>query len=216
VIGKHSRLLPEAKQEGQMGNWAPYYDLLMFFMTFGREGTLRRVTLDLAGVQPGDRVLEIGSGTGTLTLASARRVGASGKAFGIDVAPEMVAAASRKATRKHVAASFQIGSMEKIPSTNRCFDVVMCSFMIFHMPDDVRRRGLAEVQRVLKDGGRLLILDFALPDRMGYGRYHIRTLVPALTELSFSQVELGRARFLTWLGRGGIGLWYLRGTCTKP
>jgi ubiquinone/menaquinone biosynthesis C-methylase UbiE len=61
------------KQEGQLGHMARYYDLVMALFTFGREKTLRRVTLDLAQLEAGDKVLEIGCGTGTLTLAAKMR-----------------------------------------------------------------------------------------------------------------------------------------------
>jgi ubiquinone/menaquinone biosynthesis C-methylase UbiE len=114
------------KQEGQMGRWAPYYDLIMALMTLGREKKLRQMTIDLAQLKPGDRVLEIGSGTGTLTLAAKGRVGSAGEAVGIDIAPEMVAVASRKAIRKGVDVSFKVGSIAGIPFPEDRFDAVMC------------------------------------------------------------------------------------------
>ena len=133
---------PVKKQEGQMGRWARYYDLIMALMTFGREKKLRQMTIKLAQLMPGDKVLEIGCGTGTLTLAAKAQVGSSGEVVGIDIAPEMVAVASHKATRKGVDVSFQVGSIASIPFPDNRFDVVMCSFMIFHMPEDVRRKDL--------------------------------------------------------------------------
>jgi len=201
-----------SKQEGQMGRWARYYDFLMVLMTFGREAKLRQMTVDLARIKEGDRVLEIGCGTGTLTLAAKRSAGASGEATGIDIAPEMVAAAKRKADRRHAAVSFQLGSIDNIPFPDSRFDAVMCSFMIFHMPDEVRRKGFAEIRRVLKPGGHLLILDFAWPDRMGYQQYHLRTLVPVLKGFAFDEVVLEKVKFMSWLGAGtAMGIWYLRG-----
>ena len=100
------------KQEGQLGHMARYYDLITALMTFGREKAFRQVTIKLARVMPGDKVLEVGCGTGTLTLAAKARVGSSGEVVGIDIAPEMVAVASRKTARKGIDISFRAGSIE--------------------------------------------------------------------------------------------------------
>jgi ubiquinone/menaquinone biosynthesis C-methylase UbiE len=114
---------------------------MMVLMTFGREKKLRQMTIRLAQLMPWDKVLEIGCGTGTLTLTAKAQVGTSGEVVGIDISPEMVAVASHKATRKGVDVSFQVGSIASIPFPDNRFDVVMCSFMIFHMPEDVRIKG---------------------------------------------------------------------------
>jgi ubiquinone/menaquinone biosynthesis C-methylase UbiE len=193
------------KQEGQMGRWAPYYDLIMALMTFGREKKLRQMTIDLAQLKLGDRVLEIGSGTGTLTLAAKGRVGSAGETAGIDIAPEMVAVASRKATRKGLDISFQVGSIAGIPFPENRFDVVMCSFMIFHMPDDVRKKGFTEIRRVLKPGGHLCILDAASSDK----RYDVRELTPVLKEIAFAEIEIQQIRFMVLKG------WLLRAKADK-
>ena len=66
---------PVGKQEGQLGHMAPYYDLVMALFTAGRDRTLRRMTVAQARLMPGDRVLEIGSGTGSLSLAARERTG---------------------------------------------------------------------------------------------------------------------------------------------
>ena len=163
---------------------AHYYDLVMVLLTLGREKTLRKMTLDLGQVRPGDKVLEIGCGTGTLTLAAKVRVGASGEVVGIDIAPEMVEVASRKATRKGIDADFQAGSIEKIPFPDHSFDAVLCSFMIFHMPDAIRRKGFKEIYRVLKSGGHLFIIDTV----------DLHELSPVLKENSFTEIETTRAK----------------------
>jgi ubiquinone/menaquinone biosynthesis C-methylase UbiE len=209
---------PVKKQWGQMGNYARYYDLIMAFLTFGREKTLRQMTMKLAQLMPGDKVLEIGCGTGTLTLAAKAQVGSSGEVAGIDIAPEMVAVASRKASRKGVDVSFQVASIENIPFPDNRFDVVMCSFSIHHMPEDVRRKGFTEIYRVLKSGGHLFILDFALPDKPWQRRlvqrhfghmmpHDVRKLAPVLKEYSFTEIEMGEAKFM--------GTWFLRGKARK-
>ena len=176
---------PVNKQEGQMGDWARYYDFVMALMTFGREKKLRQMTIKLSQLMPGDKVLEIGCGTGTLTLAAKEQVGASGEVTGIDIAPEMLDVASRKASRKGVDISFQEGSIASIPFQDNRFDAVLCSFMIFHMPEEVRRKGLTEIYRVLKSGGHLCIMDAAPLD----------DLVTVLKEDSFTEIEMEKTKF---------------------
>jgi len=126
--------------KSQMEKAAPTYDKLMKRMTFGREGELRETTVSLAGVQPGDCVLEVGCGTGTLTLAAKRRAGPSGKVFGIDVIPVMIELSQRKAAEAGEEITFQLASIADIPFPANHFDVVMCSFMIFHMSEMTRQK----------------------------------------------------------------------------
>lgn len=190
---------PVKKQEGQMGKWAPYYDFTMALMTLGREKKLRQMTIKLSRMMPGDKVLEIGCGTGTLTMAAKAQVGSSGEVAGIDIAPEMVRQARNKATRKGIDVSIQEGSIASIPFPDDRFDVVICSFMIFHMPEDVRRKGFTEIYRVMKSGGHLFILDTASLDE----------LAPVLKENAFKEIEMGMTKFIY------MGILYLRGKAEK-
>src|SRR5512136_1118707 len=151
--------------KSQMEKMVPSYDSYMRTMTLGRERALRQTTVSLAPVKPGDCILEVGCGTGTLTLAAKRQAGPSGKAFGIDVIPGMIELSQRKAAQANEDVTFQLGSIDDIPFSANQFDVAMCSFMIFHMSEMVRRKGIAEIYRVLKPQGRLLVLDLALPTR---------------------------------------------------
>lgn len=203
------------KQEGQMGSYAPWYDLIMAFMTFGKEKKLRQDTIKLAQVKPGDKVLEIGCGTGSLTLAAKEQAGPSGEVTGIDIAPEMVAKARQKATRNGADVSFQEGSIDNIPFPDNHFDVVMCSFMIFHMPEDVRMKGFTEIFRVLKSGGHLFILDAALSEKQLQNRsdnmHDVRELAPVLQSNSFTEIEMEKTKFRFM----GTEFWSLRGKAEK-
>ena len=189
---------------------APTYDSLMKRMTFGRERALRETTVSLAGVKPGDCVLEVGCGTGTLTLAAKRRAGPSGKVFGIDVIPVMIELSQRKAAQAGEDITFQLASIEDIPFPANTFDVVMCSFMIFHMSEKVRRKGISEIYRVLKPQGRLLVVDSATPTRpllkifiklisRGELPPDLRELLPLMQASGFSSWKLLQS-ILNYLG----------------
>lgn len=194
---------PDRKQPGQMGAWAPYYDLLMKALTLGRERTLRRLEVDLSSAGPGDAVLEVGCGTGTLTLAVAERVGAGGTVHGIDIAPEMIRVAGRKNIRAGSPVTFQVGHIDRLPFADATFDVVICSFMIFHMPDEVRQGGLREIFRVLRAGGTFLVVDSATAD--------LDTLGRSMAELGFVEADAGTTK----VARPGPSVRYLRATARK-
>jgi ubiquinone/menaquinone biosynthesis C-methylase UbiE len=209
--------------KGQMEKMVDTYDSYMKKATFGREHILRRMTVELAGVKAGDTVLEVGCATGTLTLAAKQAAGPSGKVYGIDIIPGMIEASQRKAAQANVEITFQLGSIDSIPFPNSHFDQVMCSFMIFHMSDETRRKGIAEIQRVLKPGGRLLALDLALPPQpfqrwiarklLGFSANEdLRDLIPLMEASGFSGMEYGPAKFKIF-GLSVIG--YVRGNAAK-
>ncbi len=192
--------------KSQMEKMVPSYDSYMRKVTLGRERTLRETTVNLAQIGPGDCVLEVGCGTGTLTLAAKRQAGSSGKVFGIDVIPGMIELSQRKATQAGEDATFQLGSIDDIPFAANQFDVVMCSFMIFHMSEVVRHRGLAEIYRVLKPQGRLLVVDLALPTQPvpraiaqtlfgGMLQHDLRELLPLMEASGFSDVIIAPVKF---------------------
>jgi ubiquinone/menaquinone biosynthesis C-methylase UbiE len=131
----------------------------------GKLQELRRKTILLAQVQPGDSVLDVGCGTGTLALEAQQQVGPSGRVFGIDPGPKQVARARAKAARRRLHVTFQAGVIEQLEFADNTFDAVLSSIMFHHLPKDLKRQGLHEVARVLKPGGRLVIADFDRPYR---------------------------------------------------
>jgi len=151
---------PIAETEGgTMDNWAPFYDRFVNLLTLGKDKKARIETVTLARIEPGERVLEVGSGTGSLAIAAAQRVGADGIVAGIDPAPRMIAVARDKAARKDVQPEFRVGVIEKLPYPDNNFDVVLSSLMMHHLPDHLKFSGMQEAWRVLKPGGRLAIVD---------------------------------------------------------
>ncbi len=213
----------DQQYKSQMEKAAPTYNSQMKRMTFGREVELRETTVSLAGVKPGDCVLEVGCGTGTLSLAAKRRAGSSGKVYGIDVIPVMIELSQRKAVQAGEEITFQLASIADIPFPANHFDVVMCSFMIFHMSEKVRQMGIPEIFRVLKPQGRLLVLDSATPTRPvpktfikmisgGELPPDLRQLRPLMESSGFSDIEIAPVNF-RFLGFSPLT--FVRGTAQK-
>jgi ubiquinone/menaquinone biosynthesis C-methylase UbiE len=143
--------------------WARFYDTMLAVGTLGHERVLRERLIDLAELGEGERVLDVGSGTGTLTMAAKRRVGASGQVCGVDAAVEMVARARSKAAAAKLEIEFRAAVAESLPFADASFDAVLTSLMLHHLPPDVREVALREMRRVLRPAGRLLVVEFAPP-----------------------------------------------------
>ena len=141
--------------------WAKRYDLLITLLTLGRESTLREKMLDLGKVAAGESVLDVGCGTGTLAIAAKRRVG-SGTVRGIDASAEMIARANQKAARAGLDVAFEVASAEALPFSDRQFDVALSTVMLHHLRRVAREQCVREIRRVLKPGGRLLVVDFGV------------------------------------------------------
>jgi ubiquinone/menaquinone biosynthesis C-methylase UbiE len=149
-------------------HWARFYDFATAL--FGRGvAALHRRLLERAAIAPGERVLDVGCGPGRLTLAAAEAAGPNGEALGIDLSSEMIALATEKAARSKHPARFQIAGIEGIPAPDDHFDVVLASLMLHHLSPELQQRAFAEVRRVLKPNGRLVVLDFSATPRHGFG-----------------------------------------------
>ena len=185
--------------QGRTIRWARRYDLFVFLFTLGQVRRLRSRTADLAQLARGEAVLDVGCGTGDLTLELARRVGSGGLVAGIDAAPEMVARARQKAGRRHLAVDLRVEPVEQLSFADQSFDVVVSSLVFHHLPDALKRQALAEIRRVLKPGGRLLLVDLLGPTPAFLLHSHLQTtlpdLLPLLDEAGFLQVEWQRGPF---------------------
>ena len=105
-----------------------------------------------AGVGPGDRVLDVGTGPGYLALAASRLVGPEGAAVGIDASPEMIDRARMLAAREGARAEYLVASAESLPFEDGSFDVVVSRLVLHHLPGDLKLRALGEMRRVLQAG----------------------------------------------------------------
>ena len=140
---------------------ARFYDALVWLLTFGRERAFRERTLDLARIATGESVLDVACGTGSLALAARRRVAASGSVSGVDASPEMIAVASRKVRRAGVEVDLRQALAEALPFADASFDAVLGTLMVHHLPGPTRAAFALEARRVLRPGGRILLVDFA-------------------------------------------------------
>ena len=194
------------------------YDLFVWLVSFGRERTYREKTLDLAKLESGESVLDIGCGTGTLAIAAKRRVGPAGTVNGVDASPEMLARAGRKANKAGAEVTFTKGIVEALPFLDGQFDAVVSTVMLHHLGRKARQQCVSEVRRVLKPGGRMLAVDFARPaeGKRGlldhfhhHGYLSLADLVTLLTEAGLGIVEsgavgIGDLQFVLAAAPGGV------------
>ncbi len=191
---------------GKTIHWAGEYDLFSRLMGMGANARNSRIVVELAGIQPGESVLDVACGTGSLSLTAASYAVPGGKVYGIDASPEMIAVAQRKAAGSDSPVTFQVGLAEKLDFPEASFDVVISRLAIHHLPDDLKRAAFAEMLRVLKPGGRVLLADFVQPSNhvlnhltaviVGPGMMKTDTwkLPPMLSDAGFVDVRSGPTR----------------------
>ncbi|HWB78033.1 MAG TPA: methyltransferase domain-containing protein [Nannocystaceae bacterium] len=145
-------------------DWAlPLYDAFTRVLGAGRE---REALIERAEIRSGQRVLDLGCGTGTLVVELGR--GQQGvDVVGVDPDAKALLLAHRKAARAGAVVSLDRGFADALPYPDASFDRVLSSFMFHHIPEAQRETSLREVARVLKPGGRVHLLDFAASDPQG-------------------------------------------------
>ncbi len=142
---------------------AQVYDLLNTVMTAGLHHRWRERAADLTGAGPGARVLDVATGTGDLALELARRVAPGGEVVGSDFSEAMLARAQRKPRPAGVELRFEWGDALELPYADQSFDAATVGFGARNFSD--LSRGLAEMVRVVRPGGRVVVLEFTSPTR---------------------------------------------------
>ena len=138
---------------------APSYDLMNDLMSFGLHRWWKRFALELSGVRAGSRVLDVASGSGDLARAFARRAGPTGQVWMTDINAAMLAVGRDKLLDEGVVAPLALCDAEKLPFPSDYFDLVTVAFGLRNMTH--KEVALAEMRRVLRPGGRLLVLEFS-------------------------------------------------------
>jgi demethylmenaquinone methyltransferase/2-methoxy-6-polyprenyl-1,4-benzoquinol methylase len=167
---------------------AGVYDLLNGAMTAGLHHRWRRRAADLAMVGPGSRVLDLATGTGDLALELARRVAPDGEVVGADFSEGMLARARAKAAAAPAIAGcirFEWADAMALPYPDDSFDAATVGFGVRNFED--LARGLAELARVVRPGGRVVVLEITTPRRPPLSLFYrlwFDRVVPALGQLT--------------------------------
>ena len=141
---------------------APRYDFLNWLLSVGQDKYWRKQAVDLLDPIRRDHILDVATGTCDIVIEIAKR-NLAVRIFGIDFSQRMLELGKAKVSRNNYdkSISFQIGSGEHLPFANESFDGVVCAFGIRNFANV--KRGLREFYRVLKPGGRIVILEFSVP-----------------------------------------------------
>jgi ubiquinone/menaquinone biosynthesis C-methylase UbiE len=191
---------PTPRPTGLVLHSAARYDLMVWLLTLGRERAFREKILRLARLEPGESVLDVGCGTGTLAIAAKRHVGPSGAVYGIDASAEMISRANKKAGKAGVEVVFRNGAAQMLMFPDAQFDAVLTTVMLHHLPRKARQECACEMRRVLKPGGRVLAVDFGGSEREKrsflthfhrHGHVNRRDVMAILDEAGLHIVESG-------------------------
>jgi ubiquinone/menaquinone biosynthesis C-methylase UbiE len=205
----HSEIGSRPETTGATLHKASQYDFHTRLMGLGVNQPNSKMIIRMAKVKSGDRVLDVGCGSGNLTLTAKRYAGPAGSVHGIDASPEMIEVARKKAKQTGINVLFDVGLIETLPFPEAMFDVVLSRLVIHHLPDELKRQGFAEMFRVLKPGGTLFFADFQLPRNPILARVtslfvghpmmvqsNVSSLPPMLRQAGFADVSSGQTRSL--------------------
>jgi len=168
---------------GMFDHVAPGYDRTNAVLSVGNTALWRIATTRAIDPKPGERILDIACGTGTSTLPLAR---AGATVVGVDFSPQMIA----EAQKRHPKIEFREADAMKLPFGDDEFDAVTISFGLRNVQEP--KQALAEMYRVLKPGGRLVVCEFSKPPRAllraGYYAY-LRVVAPAIVGITSSNPD---------------------------
>ena len=156
---------------------APKYDVMNDLMSAGLHRIWKRYTITVANPQPGQQVLDIAGGTGDLSRAFARRVGPTGRVVHTDINEAMLREGRNRLLDEGLVLPTLVCDAEKLPFADGSFDIVTVAFGLRNMTH--KEQALAEMRRILKPGGKLLVLEFsrvAKPLEKAYDWYSFNVL----------------------------------------
>lgn len=202
--------------KGNVIRWANFYQFFFHKFLSGSEETI----VELAQIKPGDGVLDVGCGTGSLTISAKKRAGYASQVYGLDASPEMIEVSQRNAQKAKVKVNFQVGVAEALPFDTASFDVVVSRLVMHHLPGELKQQALHEIYRVLKPGGYCLIVDFEPPaltlpfhakphshektEAVKEGMLHtdVEQFIPLFEQSGFVQIKSGPTghRLLSFVG----------------
>lgn len=138
---------------------APHYDLMNDLMSLGIHRLWKRFAIELANVQRGQRVLDLAGGTGDLAAKFSKLVGETGKVVLADINPAMLQQGRTRLLNEGILVDYAQVNAEKLPFADNSFDVISIAFGLRNVTD--KSAALASMLRVLKPGGRVIILEFS-------------------------------------------------------
>jgi demethylmenaquinone methyltransferase / 2-methoxy-6-polyprenyl-1,4-benzoquinol methylase len=157
--------VPEGEKAKRVGavfaSVASRYDLMNDLMSLGLHRAWKRFALEMSGVREGSKVLDVASGSGDLAAAFAKRAGAAGEVWMTDINAAMLKVGRDKVIDAGVFAPLALADAEKLPFRSGTFDCVSVAFGLRNMTH--KDEALAEMARVAKPGGRVLVLEFSRP-----------------------------------------------------
>ena len=194
--------LPEYYGDGQRERFvrdlfdetAPWYDWAVALMSFGSAGRYRRQALERAGIKRGDAILDIATGTGAVARAGIAVAGGSDRVIGLDPSIGMLQAGRAKTGVRIVQATSEL-----LPFANASFDAITIGFAMRHFAD--LNTVFKECRRVLKPGGRLLILEITAPESriaLAVLGLYMGVFVPALITVLSRRRKVGRLMRYYW------------------
>lgn len=166
-----------AKIRSMFASIARRYDRANTVLSGGVHHLWRRKAVRAAGVKAGDRVLDCATGTGDLAIAFRKAVGPGGRVVGTDFVPEMLEFARVKSSD----VEFEVADVTRLPYEDAAFDVSSISFGIRNVNEP--RKGIAEMARVIRSGGRVIVLEFGQPRSRFFGAlydWYTRHILPRL------------------------------------
>jgi demethylmenaquinone methyltransferase/2-methoxy-6-polyprenyl-1,4-benzoquinol methylase len=163
----------EDEKAGRVGevfkSVAPSYDLMNDLMSLGLHRLWKRFAIEMSGVRAGSKVLDVASGSGDLAAAFTKRVGPTGQVWMTDINAAMLAVGRDKLIDSGVFPPLALCDAEKLPFRADSFDCVSVAFGLRNMTH--KDRALAEMARVARPGGRVIVLEFSKPWKPLRGAY---------------------------------------------